>query len=330
LINIPLPENKSLFMIHKNVWLLGSGFMAIAYAKVLQAMNVNFITIGRGEKNAENFRNETGLNARTGGLEAFLSSAPELPEAVINATGIDVLASTSLQLLAYGVKNMLVEKPGVGYMSEMPALLEAARRTKANYLLGYNRRFYASVLKARDIIREEGGVTSMSFEFTEWSHTISKLQKTEAEWKNWFLGNSTHVIDTAFFLAGKPLSISCYVKGKGHLEWHPSSSIFAGAGETVNGALFSYHANWEAPGRWVLEISTKKHRLLFRPMESLQIQEIGSVQINPLEIDDSLDKQFKPGLYRQTKAFLEGSYSDLCNFEEQNDNMKHYKLMSGY
>ena len=34
-------------------------------------------------------------------------------------------------------------------------------------------------------------------------------------------------------------------------------------------------------------------------------------------IDDHLDKEFKPGFYLETKAFLEGDYTRLCSIEEQ-------------
>ena len=57
--------------------------------------------------------------------------------------------------------------------------------------------------------------------------------------------------------------------------------------------LFSYQANWNAPGRWGIEILTSQHRLYLRPMEKLQIQNTGSVDISEVEIDDQLDKEFK-------------------------------------
>ena len=91
---------------------------------------------------------------------------------------------------------------------------------------------------------------------------------------------------------------------------------FSGAGITNKGALFSYQANWNAPGRWVVEVLTTKHRLYFKPMETLQIQEKGSVAIKPVEIDNQLDIDFKPGFYLQTKAFVEGDYGRFCMVEE--------------
>ena len=65
-----------------------------------------------------------------------------------------------------------------------------------------------------------------------------------------------HVVDLAFYLCGKPDEISCYTTGG--LNWHSAASVFAGAGITKKNVLFSYNANWGAPGRWGVEIMTKK------------------------------------------------------------------------
>lgn len=313
----------------KTIWLIGTGLMGIEYSKVLKALDFNFIAIGRGEQSAKKFEIETGHNVITGGLGEFLITKPILPDSAIVAVGIEALTETAIMLLDYGVTNILQEKPGIGYPSEINSLVKLTTEKKANVLLAYNRRFYSSVLKAQEIIFEDGGVSSFSFEFTEWSHIISTLKKTKVEHNTWFLGNSTHVIDTAFFLGGKPKQLAAFFKGG--LTWHPSSSVFSGAGISEENALFSYQANWEAPGRWVLEICTLKHRLIFKPMESLQIQNIGSVAVDQVEIDSHLDKEFKPGLYLQTQAFIEGDYKRFCTILDQNDMIdKYYKSMSGY
>ncbi len=147
----------------------------------------------------------------------------------------------------------------------------------------------------------------------------------------WVLANSSHVIDTAFFLGGQPAQISCYTAGKDALPWHPSASVFFGSGRSENGALFGYQASWQSPGRWAVEILTNKHRLYFKPMETLQIQEKGSVHVSSVEIDDRLDKEFKPGLYLQTKAFLEGDYTRFCTIEQQAEHVeRYYKKIGNY
>lgn len=312
-----------------SIWIVGAGPMAIEYAKVLQGMGKSFITIGRSETGSTAYKQTTGKDVITGGIETFLKTKPSIPDHVIIAVSIENLADSCIKVLDYGVKNILLEKPGVGYASEIEMLVQKTEDSQANVVLAYNRRFYASVLKALEIIKQDGGVTSFHFEFTEWSHQICDLKKHKTELENWFLGNSTHVIDTAFFLSGKPTDISCYHRGGN--GWHPKSTVFAGAGISDKGALFSYEANWEAPGRWNIDIMTRKLRLIFKPMEKLQIQNIGSVAISFVEgIDYYLDEKYKPGLFLQTKSFLENDFTNFCNIKEQAVNISVYKKMSGY
>lgn len=313
------------------IWLIGVGAMGREYAKVLAALNCEYTAVGRGESSAVAFEAATGHTVVREGLEAFLSSSPALPEAAIVAVGIDQLAGAAEALMKYGVRKILLEKPGVGSLHEIDTLYRQAQQTDSTVVLAYNRRFYSSTFKAEEIIAQDGGVVSFNFEFTEWTHTIDPNQYSQVACRHWLLGNSSHVIDTAFFLGGEPKELSCYTAGAGKLDWHPNATIFAGAGITERGALFNYGAAWQSPGRWVIEILTRKHRLYFKPMETLQIQEIGSVAVNPVEIDNRLDIDFKPGFYLQTQAFLAGDYTRFCTVAQQKDHIeRYYKAMSGY
>ena len=136
------------------------------------------------------------------------------------------------------------------------------------------------------------------------------------------------MVDLAFYLAGMPERLTVYTRGS--LPWHPAASVFAGAGITEKGVLFSYQANWGAPGRWGVEALTANYRLIFRPMESLQVMRKGSVRVEQVEIDDSLDKTFKPGLYEQVKRFIDGEVTGLCTLSEQVDHWTHYCKIAGY
>jgi predicted dehydrogenase len=303
-------------MIKKNIWIIGTGFMAIEYAKVLKSLQCNFIVIGRGYDNCKLFNELFDISTIEGGLDLYLKSNPEIPEAVINTVGIESLTSTTQRLLEYGVKYILLEKPGFGNPKELEQTVLLSLKNNATVLLAYNRRFYQSVLKAFTIIKNDGGVKSFNFEFTEWSHTIESLDKTDIEHENWFYGNSTHLIDLAFYLGGIPKSITCYKSGK--LNWHPAGSIYAGSGETENGAIFSYIANWQSPGRWNLELCTNNFRLIFKPLEKLQIMINGSVNIiNDEEINYDLDEKFKPGLYLQLQNFLQINTNSFITISEQ-------------
>ncbi|TCP22921.1 putative dehydrogenase [Tenacibaculum skagerrakense] len=315
----------------KKVLLIGTGFMAKEYAKVLKGMNVPFDVVGRGQKNATLFEKEFEVNTFIGGLDKFIEiNDLNNYSHFINGSSIDSLKSTTIALLENGAKKILLEKPGVATSEEIEHLYNESKKYEdATIVLAYNRRFFASVQKAKEIIEEDGGVNSLTFEFTEWAHVIKTYDFSDVILNNWFLGNSTHVVDTAFYLAGKPKEMSSYRKGS--LDWHPTGSTYTGSGITDKDALFSYHANWEGPGRWFLEVITPKHRLIFKPFEKLQIQEIGSVQVNEVEVDYSLEQDYKPGLFNQTKAFLNSDYINFCSLEEQRDLINDvYNKISGY
>lgn len=314
--------------LENELWLVGTGLMAKEYAKVLDALTIPFTAIGRGEMSASKFQSEYNVTVQRGGLKAFLDTNPPIPKKVIVTVGIEALAETTIQLLSYGIVDILLEKPGFGYPSEIKSIIKAINNNQT-VLLAYNRRFYSSIRAAKELIREDGGVSSFFFEFTEWSHSIRDLVKHPSEHHNWFFGNSTHVIDSAFYLGGKPKALSAYYSGS--IDWHPSSAVFAGSGISTNDALFSYMANWEAPGRWSMEILTKKRRFIFKPMETLAVQVLGSVQVNPIKVkDEQFDVDFKPGLFLQTQAYLNNEHAEFCSIFEQYELMDIYIKMSGY
>ena len=310
-----------------NIWIIGAGAIAQEYGKVLTALGYDYSVIGRGEQSAAKYKEITGKDVITGGLEAYLLTNPVPADKAIVATNLNTLSLNTIQLIKYGVREIFCEKPGFLYPKECATVLEVAKENNAQVYLAYNRRFFASVLKAQEIIEEDGGVKSFNFEFTEWGHVIEKLDKPKCDLENWMYANSTHIIDLAFFLGGTPTQLNCVTAGE--LSWH-KPAVFAGSGITDKGALFCYQANWGAPGRWVVEILTSKHRLYFKPIEQLQIQNIGSVKIDPVEIDDHLDKDFKPGFYLETKSFVEGNFSKLCSIDEQYFHLsKIYKKIKG-
>lgn len=299
-----------------NIWLIGAGTIAKEYAKVLSALDNDFLTIGRGHEKAVQFTEATGKEVIEGGLESFLKAKPTVAEYAIVAVNVQHLAETTILLMQYGVKRIFCEKPGFNEPSEFREVVTVAKETGAKVYYAYNRRFFSSVLKAEEIIKEDGGMTSMNFEFTEWGHVIENSKHPAEVKRNWLTANSSHVIDLAFFLGGAPTQIASYTAGE--LTWH-KPSCFVGAGVTNKGVLFNYQANWNAPGRWAVELQTPLHRIYLKPMEQLQLQDKGSVKVYPVEIDDHLDKDFKPGFYLETKAFLEGDVKRLCSVEEQKD-----------
>ena len=283
-------------MLRESILLVGSGYMAIEYAKVLKELKKEFIVIGRGEKSASNFLKQTGITVVQGGLQNWLNNQQdEIPLTAIVACSVLELKECTMNLLAKGCKNILLEKPGGINLEDLQEMESIRELKKAQIFIAYNRRYYSSVLQAKRIIKEDGGVQSFTFEFTEWSHKIEPLDIPSQLKENWFYANSTHVVDLAFFMGGEPKELYSYVSGG--LPWHSKASIFVGAGKTISGSLFSYHSNWESPGRWKIELMTKNHRILLSPLEKLQIQIHGSLEFTEIDLKENYDIKFKPGVF---------------------------------
>ncbi|MCW8877884.1 MAG: Gfo/Idh/MocA family oxidoreductase [Kangiellaceae bacterium] len=312
------------------ILVVGAGYMAREYVRVLKALEQKVLVVGRGESKVKEIREEFNVEAVSGGLELFIkNNSNSAATHAIVCTPVETLSKVTLSLLKYGVKRILLEKPGGGSKEELEQIGKQASESEAEVYIGYNRRFYQSTIEAEKIIKSDGGLTGLSFEITEWSHVIENENVSDIVKQNWMIANTSHVIDLAFHIAGAPLNFSTYSSGK--LDWHNSGSRFCGAGITESNTVFNYCGFWDGPGRWSIDFVTRKNRLIFKPMEKLQIQRVGSVAVEMLDnVDYDLDESFKPGLYLQTSAFLARDYSKLCSIEEQLKALSLYEKIANY
>ncbi len=301
-----------------DMWLIGAGEMAIEYSKVLEQLRVDYITIGRGISSAKKYKLKTKKDAYVGGLDSFLLDKPNKVKNAIIAVNVVCLFDTAQSLINYGIKNILIEKPAGLNRKEIFSICELAFKHNANVFVAYNRRFYQSVITAKKIIKNDGGVKSFSFDFTELIYSLDEFSIPIKEKQKLVLNNSSHVIDLAFFIGGVPKIIECFHNDNSNLAWHQSASIFCGAGISIDGSLFSYKSNWESPGRWELIINTSKHKLVFCPLEELRVQKHGSFDINVHTFNDpeNIDLKFKPGLYMLVKSFLNKNTKNICDINQ--------------
>lgn len=302
--------------------------MGREYLRVLNNMHLDTVVVGRSKESAEAFKKETGIIPVTGGIENYLQQVSSLPDYAIIAVNVTGLYEVCSLLIKEGIRNILLEKPGALWLHEINDLKDEAVKRGVNVYIAYNRRFYASVAKAMEILGKDGGVISFSFEFTEWSDRVEAFNAATEEKERWFLSNSSHVADLAFYMGGKPARINCYTSGS--LQWHKSASIFCGSGISETGALFTYSANWNSPGRWGIELLSGNYRVILRPLEQLQIQKKGSLNAEPVILEDMQDKEFKPGLFRMVDAFMAVEKRGLCTVEEQAVMISHYCKIGNY
>lgn len=315
----------------KNIWIIGTGPMAREHVRSLYATHSSrLLVIGRNEAAAFDLQHSMGQMATSSGVAHAITEF-RLPEFAIVATSIDSLTSITLQLIRAGVKRILVEKPGAIYLRELELLRDEANVYGSKIYIAYNRRFFRSVQAARNYIKMDGGVQVINFDFTERSDIIKKLTKPPGVLDRWIFSNSTHVLDTSFFLAGRPREMKSWFAGG--LDWHPTASRYCGAGVTEDGALFSYQANWSGPGSWAITVTTENHHMTMSPMECLIVKDKQGKEIT-IPSNDNIDCcmgfKYKEGLREQNIAFLDGVDESLCSLDTHIKNFETYMKISNY
>lgn len=285
---------------------IGTGKMGSAHLQALAALAPDALAAWAPSMRRRDSAELVGAEFFHGSLAVALNAFQ--PTHVIVASPVETLTPISLQLIAVGVRHLLVEKPVALSRSEGAELAAAVKESGVQLYVGYNRRFYSSIRTALRLIaeaREE--IESVAFEFNEAvPDPAGPLGHAPSVRERWLLANSLHVIDSAFFTTGLPDPACSYFSRSGALDWHPAGSVYVGSGLTVGGKPFAYHANWAAPGRWGFEWMTPSARYVFRPLEKLAVMRRGSFNLEVLQLDDELDRRFKPGVYLQNRAFLLG------------------------
>jgi predicted dehydrogenase len=281
----------------------GTGDMAVSYLDALRHLGTpadTIVVVGRDMAKA------SILAARHGARAAGLGSEAEHAATIaIVAVTPDALSGIARRALQAGTRKLLIEKPGALSSSELAGLGEALVAARAIGYMAYNRRFYPSAERCRALIREDGGALACFFEMTEIEGRVLPLRDKHnwsgANLARWGIVNSTHVLDLATWLVGSPTRLSTHRAGQ--LAWHPSGATFFGTGESNSGAALVYLATWGTAGRWRIEVTTRKRRLLLSPLEKLDQQLKDSFEVTPVDVPAEA-AGIKPGLTGLLREFL--------------------------
>ena len=290
-----------------NVTIIGGGYMGMEYVKALEYLNISNVTIiTNSEKNSNFFSTKFNYSVLSGGFEKHLQLLKK-QDLVIIATPTHLLSTVCRMCLDCGQDNILVEKPGSLYLNDLKLLDEKSKECRIR--IAYNRLCYPNIHLLKKLCENEEGILSCKFDFTEWVHKIPFDRYTNDEYKFWGISNSLHVISLAFELIGIPKEITCYHHGS--FDWHPSGSIFTGSGISCNNIPFSYHANWESAGRWMVEVMTQHNSYRLMPLEELFVCKKGSTEWNPVTFNSTSTKT-KSGILEQIVIMLDKSLEKFC------------------
>jgi len=302
--------------------------MAKEYAKVLDYLNIKYLIIGRSNNNFKKNNFINLLDLKKGGLKKFLNEKPNLPDCAIIAVDILNLTSVSNLLIDYGIKKILLEKPGSLFKEDLSKLFKKSLKTNSNIYIAYNRRYFESIELLKSKLKNEK-VKSLHFDFSEMIEKVIKKKYPKNILSRWLIANSTHIIDLVIYILGKgSLKLNTYVGGVNCLNNH--KSIFIGAGR-FNDIFVTYHSNWKSPGNWSIFIMTDKKKYILNPIEKLKFQLHNSQKINEFKNASLFEKKFKPGLYKMTKHFIYNvNLLRIPSLKEHINNFKIYDSISQY
>ena len=123
----------------EKVLLIGAGPMALEYAKVIQALAVPVIVVGRGKTSAKKFHKSTGLEVCAGGLSSWIKKHDKhsLPRKAMVVVSERNLGRVTAQLIKAGVKEILVEKPGGYDSADIRRVGKLAKQHRAKVYVAY-------------------------------------------------------------------------------------------------------------------------------------------------------------------------------------------------
>lgn len=308
-----------------NILIVGSGYMAEEYIKVLISQKIKFELVGNTDLKVKRLSNKYKKKFYSGGIDNF-KKFNNFTHAII-CVNEEKIFNCVRKVLNSKVKNILVEKPGAKNFKEINYLKNLAKKMRANLFVAYNRRFYETIDYIKKIIIKDKGIISADFSFTEWKDKIKKIKYKNYIFKNWFFYNSLHLIDLVFYLIGEPKKISSYT---GKKEKPFKDSIYVGSGVTKKNIFFSYHSNWSSSGRWSINLYTKKRKIILAPLEKIMIQKKNKTNIEEINFKRKFDNKFKPGLYNLIKSFLSRNNKKIQNFENYSKSIRKYIKISKY
>ena len=191
---------------------------------------------------------------------------------------------------------------------ELDKLAEAVDRIQANAATAYNRSAYPAFHEIRFRARQEGGITSCTYDFTEMVKPDWPERFPAEELARWGVSNSIHVMSMAHGLIGLPQAWDS--RRSGALPWHPTGAVFVGSGVSEQEIPFCYHADWGSAGRWSVEVNTPVSSYKLCPMEEVQRKTTPLGDWEPVEVA-VFAPEVKAGIAEEVAAVLSDDIRSL-------------------
>jgi predicted dehydrogenase len=285
---------------------IGAG--SIARAHILASIAAGFIPTAICGKNLSD--RAKALSMEIPGLKHF-ENVDELLKSDLDCISILLNSDVSLRIYKTVIEQknipILIEKPVAQKSLELKKTLDLDRM---NTLVGYNRRFYSSVIDVKEIL------DGSTFIQSQWTIPEMSWEKSPSpEGRNFFLlENSVHILDLFLYLHGTP-SQSTFYNYNSNDFLQGSTSIH----KFQNKAMASLIISFGIPDNTSASFYASSNYYLLKPFEILKkFTDITTEPANNLtpfkkylptesikwQISEN-DLIFKPGFFKQYSEFME-------------------------
>jgi len=193
----------------------------------------------------------------------------------------------------------LIEKPLGVTIQEATALKLLASQKECILAVGYNRRFYSSVLAAYDYTQAIGRPYSIHIEAPE--DIVKQLRnKNTEDVKNRLISSTTHAIDLFTLFAGEHEDVS----GIEYAKYYDGiQADFMSFIRFQNIGTGSFISHWRSPGDWTVSLYGDNYKLIIDLFKNKLLRYQGKNK-ELVDTSNGFDGLFKPGVYLQNYNFL--------------------------
>lgn len=280
--------------------IVGSGYMAHEYAKVIQKLNNCEISgvFSRKYNRAKLFSKKYKIKIVGKSIKDLYLRT--LAHGVIIAISPDQIKKISKEIFKFPWIS-LIEKPVGITFKEAESINKIAKKLKHLSYIALNRRQYSSTLKSINLLKKDSSKRLVNIYGQEDLNLLKKFKFSKKIIDNYMFVNGIHLIDyMTIFCRGRLKKIDKIFRWNGFTGGYVLSVFYYSSGDVA-----TFSTIWNKPFPWRVIVTTQKQRIELKPLETCKSSLLNKRNKEFHKIDIK-DKIFKPGIYNQTLEFIKG------------------------
>lgn len=303
------------------VAIIGAGGMAREHIRAFQASGVSVTGIcSRTLAKAEALATEFGINAVCDDAQTLR----ERSQAELVVVAVPELAANSIAKAVFRENwAVLLEKPAGYDLADAEDIVKAAAGRAAPVYVGFNRRFYSSVMTTLTDLDSRSEHRFVHVQDQQSFAEARRYNHPEPVVEKFMYANSIHVIDMLrVFCRGEVTSVNPVMPWQG-----AKTEVVLAHVKFDSGDAALYEGIWQGPGPWTCAVSTPNRRWMLQPLERASFQNLNERKVNPVE-PDPVDVSHKAGFIRQAEAVLASMQGKQTRAVTLSEGLKTMKLIN--